>query len=35
MAIVILGEPFAWSDAAGTALVLFGVGLYTFKNARR
>jgi drug/metabolite transporter (DMT)-like permease len=35
MAIVILGEPFALSDAAGTALVLLGVGLFTVKNARR
>jgi drug/metabolite transporter (DMT)-like permease len=35
MAIFMLGEPFASSDAAGTALVLFGVGLFTVKNARR
>lgn len=34
MAIFMLGEPFALSDAAGTALVLFGVGLFTYKNRR-
>ena len=32
MAIVLLGEPFSFNDAAGTALVLLGVGLYTVKR---
>ncbi len=29
-AIVLLGEPFGWIDAIGTAVTIFGIGLYTF-----
>jgi drug/metabolite transporter (DMT)-like permease len=35
MAIVILAEPFTGTDAIGTALVIAGVGLYTWYDARK
>ncbi|MEJ2228453.1 MAG: DMT family transporter [Alphaproteobacteria bacterium] len=35
MAVVIIGEPFTFIDALGTALVLIGVGLFTLADARR
>jgi len=35
MAIVVLGEPFALTDAVGTALVLLGVGIFTVRPSRR
>jgi drug/metabolite transporter (DMT)-like permease len=35
MAIVVLGEPFALTDAIGTALVLVGVGIFTVRRPRR
>ena len=35
MAIVLLGEPFAFTDAIGTALVLSGVGIFTVRRSRR
>ena len=34
MAMAILGEPFTAADAAGTALVIAGVGLFTYHDAR-
>ncbi len=34
LAIAILGEPFTLADAAGSALVLLGVGLFTWGDAR-
>ncbi|MEM7730432.1 MAG: DMT family transporter [Pseudomonadota bacterium] len=33
-AIVVLGEPFGAWDAAGTAITLVGIALYTYSNAR-
>ncbi|ATE65072.1 DMT family transporter [Rhizorhabdus dicambivorans] len=35
LAILILGEPFGWPEAAGTALVVGGVGLFTLIESRR
>lgn len=35
LAVWILGEPFTWADAAGSALVLAGVGLYAWGEQRR
>jgi drug/metabolite transporter (DMT)-like permease len=35
MAIVVLGEPFTGADAIGTALVIAGVGLYTWRDTRK
>jgi drug/metabolite transporter (DMT)-like permease len=35
LAVAILGEPFAWIDAAGTALVIAGVGWFTLADRRR
>ncbi len=35
MAMAILGEPFTATDAAGTVLVIAGVGLFTYHDARR
>jgi drug/metabolite transporter (DMT)-like permease len=35
LAIAILGEPFTWVDAIGSALVLAGVGLFTLGEERR
>ena len=35
MAMAILGEPFTAADAAGTALVIAGVGLFTYHDARQ
>jgi drug/metabolite transporter (DMT)-like permease len=35
MAILILGEPFTPTDALGTVLVIAGVGLFTWHDARR
>lgn len=35
MAIVFLGEPFGWTDAIGTALVMGGVGLFTWRDSRK
>lgn len=35
MAIVLLGEPFTPTDAFGTALVIAGVGLFTWHDARQ
>lgn len=35
MAIVFLGEPFGWADALGTALVMAGVGLFTWWDSRK
>jgi drug/metabolite transporter (DMT)-like permease len=34
MAMAILAEPFTAADAAGTALVIVGVGLFTYHDAR-
>ena len=35
LAMLILGEPFGWADAAGAALVLAGVGWFTVADQRR
>ena len=35
MAISLLGEPFGFTDAIGTALVLLGVGIFTVRRPRR
>jgi drug/metabolite transporter (DMT)-like permease len=35
LAVAILGEPFGWVEAAGTALVLAGVGWFTLADRRR
>ena len=35
MAMAFLDEPFTAADAAGTALVIAGVGLFTYHDARR
>lgn len=35
LAVTVLGEPFGWPEAAGTLLVLAGVGLFTLVDARR
>lgn len=35
MAVWILGEPFTWADAVGSALVLVGVGYYTWADMRQ
>jgi drug/metabolite transporter (DMT)-like permease len=35
MAILVLGEPFTLTDALGTALVIAGVGLFTWHDGRR
>jgi drug/metabolite transporter (DMT)-like permease len=35
MAIFLLNEPFTMVDALGTALVMAGVGLFTWRDARR
>jgi drug/metabolite transporter (DMT)-like permease len=35
MAIIVLGEPFHLTDALGTALVIAGVGLFTWHDGRR
>ena len=35
MAMAILGEPFTAADATGTALVIAGVGLFTYYDARQ
>jgi drug/metabolite transporter (DMT)-like permease len=35
MAMALLGEPFTGADAVGTALVIAGVGLFTYQDARR
>ena len=34
MAMAILGGPFTAADAAGTALVIAGVGLFTYHDAQ-
>ena len=34
LAVTILGEPFSWIDAAGTALVLVGVGWFTLMDRK-
>jgi drug/metabolite transporter (DMT)-like permease len=34
MAIVFLGEPFTLADAAGTTLVIAGIGLFTYHDAK-
>jgi drug/metabolite transporter (DMT)-like permease len=34
LAVAILGEPFTWGDALGSALVLAGVGLYSWGESR-
>ena len=34
MAMAILGEPFTVADAAGTVLVIAGVGLFTYHDAQ-
>jgi drug/metabolite transporter (DMT)-like permease len=34
MAMTFLGEPFTLADAAGTALVIAGIGLFTYQDAR-
>jgi drug/metabolite transporter (DMT)-like permease len=34
LAVWILGEPFTWADALGSALVLAGVGIYTLGDSR-
>lgn len=33
-AVFILGEPFGWVDAGGTAITMFGIGLYTLIDKR-
>ncbi len=35
MAVAVIGEPFTLTDALGTALVVAGVGLYTWHDARQ
>ena len=35
LAVLVLGEPFTAVDAAGSALVIAGVGLYTWKDSRK
>jgi drug/metabolite transporter (DMT)-like permease len=35
MAIIVLGEPFHLTDALGTALVMAGVGLFTWHDSRQ
>lgn len=35
MAIFVLGEPFTIADALGTALVMAGVGLFTWRDSRK
>lgn len=35
LAVIILGESFTWIDAAGTALVIAGVGWFTLSHRRR
>ncbi len=35
LAVAVLGEPFGWIDAAGTALVIAGVGWFTLADRRR
>lgn len=30
IAVILLGEPFGWIDALGTALTILGIGLYTY-----
>jgi len=35
LAVAVLGEPFGWIDAAGTALVLAGVGWFTLAERKR
>jgi drug/metabolite transporter (DMT)-like permease len=35
MAIIVLAEPFTLTDALGTALVITGVGLYTWRDTRK
>ena len=35
MAMALLGEPFTAADAAGTLLVMAGVGLFTYHDIRR
>lgn len=35
MAIILLGEPFTLADAAGTTLVMAGVGLFTWRDSRK
>lgn len=35
MAVALLGEAFTWIDALGTALVIAGVGLYTWLDMRK
>jgi drug/metabolite transporter (DMT)-like permease len=34
LAVYILGEPFTWADAVGSALVLAGVGYYTWADSK-
>ena len=34
LAIIILGEPFGLIDALGTAITVFGIGLYTYFDQR-
>jgi drug/metabolite transporter (DMT)-like permease len=35
LSVAVLGEPFGWVDAAGTALVIAGVGWFTLADRRR
>jgi drug/metabolite transporter (DMT)-like permease len=35
LAVIVLGEPFTAIDAAGSLLVIAGVGLYTWKDSRK
>ncbi len=35
LAIIVLGEPFTVMDAAGSALVMLGVGIYTWHDSRK
>jgi drug/metabolite transporter (DMT)-like permease len=35
LAVAVLGEAFTWIDAAGTAMVIAGVGWFTLADRRR
>lgn len=34
-AIILLGEPFGWVDGIGTAITMFGIGLYSWYDRRK
>jgi drug/metabolite transporter (DMT)-like permease len=35
LAVIFLGEQFTWIDALGTALIIGGIGLYSWYDVRR